>query len=96
MTIDTFSSDVTISSNAVDVENITTTAYTSAKTVTFVDSSDVVVLVLEIPAGETLSWPSASPPGDRRNGMRFDNGLVLDVNASELVSGDYMFVWVKK
>lgn len=92
--IDTFGSDVVIASGPrpIKVKNITITAYTSAKTVTLIDSSNAVVLVLECPSGSTISWPPFTPSGDFR-GIEFGNGLTFDDSASDLGAGDLVFIW---
>lgn len=87
--IDTFGADVTISSTRVWIENMTITAYTSAKTITFIDADDAVVLVLECPAGYTITWP----PANTREPKEFPNGLYFDDSASDLATNDYIFIW---
>lgn len=87
--IDTFGADVDISAKKIQIKNITVTAYTSAKTVTFLDADGAVVLVLECPAGGTVSWPAFD------DGIYFDNGLTFDDSGSDLAAGDFIFIWKK-
>jgi hypothetical protein len=88
------SGDVTISSKRVWIQNITVTAYTSAKTVTFIDADDNVVLVVECPTGSSISWPPV-PCSDK--GCEFPNGLYLDDSATDLAnSSDLIFIWKSK
>jgi hypothetical protein len=88
--VDTFGSDVEIFPNRVEVETIVITAYTSDKTITFIDSvNGNPVLVLECPAGSTISWPvdGKSKP--------FPLGMDFDDSASDLAAGDFIFIWRK-
>jgi hypothetical protein len=93
ITIDTpASGDVTIASGRVFVKNITVTAYTSDKTVTFIDKKAKVVLVMECPADSSISWP----PFTTRDGMEFRDGLYLDDSATDLEnSSDFVFIWLR-
>lgn len=87
------SGDVTIATRGVKVKNITITAYTAAKTTTFIDGGGAVVLILECPADSTISWP----PFDSGNGLEFPNGLYLDDSATDLAnSSDYIFYWLDR
>jgi len=84
--IDTFGADVTIkSSGRLNVDAIVLTAYTSAKTVTFIDASGANCLVAEVPTGETVT---ISGP------LQFSNGLVFDDSASDLAAGDFIFIFL--
>ena len=87
--IDTFGADVTISDKRIRIHKILITAYTSGKTVTFIDADAANVLVLECPVGETISWP------DGDDGALFGNGLTYDDSASDLAAGDFIFIWKK-
>lgn len=90
MRIDTFGADVDIkASGRTLIKNITVTAYTSAKTITFIDADAANVLVLECPAGETISWPMFDDK------VLFDNGLTFDDSESDLAAGDFIFIWKK-
>lgn len=89
MRIDTFGADVEITTRPITIKSIVVTAYTSAKTITFIDEDAAVMLVLECPSGETISWP----PHD--DGVKFDNGLTLDDSACDLAAGDFIFIWKK-
>ena len=91
MRIDTFGSDVVISSGNSYIENIVITAYTSAKTITFIDDDGDPVLVLECPAGYTITWPN-----DGSGPKRFTNGINFDDSASGLASNDFIFIWKSK
>jgi hypothetical protein len=89
--IDTFGSDVAIITGRGWVENLTITAYTSAKTVTFIDDDGDECLVLEVPAGYTISWPTeGAAPKEFANGFNFDD------SASDLAANDFIFVWTRK
>lgn len=88
--IDTFGSDVTISASTTWVDNITITAYTTAKTTTFIDDDGNKCLVLECPAGYTISWPSDDKP------KLFSNGINFDDSASDLAANDLIFVFLGK
>jgi len=85
--IDTFGSDVTIGAGRVTVNCMIITAYTSAKTVTFIDSAGTTALVLEIPSGATGQLTPSKP-------ITFPNGLIFDDSASELAAGDFIFMWL--
>ena len=89
--IDTFGSDVTISATKVLIRSITVTAYTTAKTVTFIDADNAKVLVLECPAGSSIAWPPTQPRNS--NGMEFTNGLYFDDSGSDLAANDFIFIW---
>ncbi len=88
--IDTFGADVTIRAGSVSVTSILVTAYSTIKTVTFIDSSAAVVLVIEVPVGSTVAWPQY---GDKA--IQFTNGLIYDDSASDVAAGDFIFVWTK-
>lgn len=88
--IDTFGSDVTISASTTWVDNITITAYTTAKTTTFIDDDGNKCLVLECPAGYTISWPPDDKP------KLFSNGINFDDSASDLAANDLIFVFLGK
>jgi len=91
MRIDTFGSDVVISTGRSWIENIVITAYTSAKTVTFIDDDGGVVLVIECPAGYTVTWPN-----DGTGPKEFTNGINFDDSASGLAASDFIFIWKSK
>ena len=85
------SGDVTISAKSITITNMIITGYTSAKTVTFIDSDGAIVLVLVVPSGGTISWPNL---GSRE--ITFDNGFILDGSATELANAsDFIFIWKK-
>ena len=83
--IDTFGADVTIDLHRLVAEHIIVTAYTSAKTVTFIDQSAAVALVFEVPAGETVHI----------EGWVFPEGAIFDQSASDLAAGDFIFIQAK-
>jgi len=84
--IDTFGADVTIGSKIVVIHSMYITAYTSAKTVTFIDLSGNKCFVAEVPSGQTLPIEPAKP-------LRFSNGLIFDDSASDLAAGDFIFIF---
>jgi len=84
--IDTFGADVVVSSVGISVQAMIITAYTSAKTVTFIDAAGVNVLVVEVALGTTLSLIFPKP-------IRFSNGLTFDDSASDLAAGDFIFIF---
>lgn len=85
--IDTFGADVTISSDSVRIKEIIVTAYSSDKTVKFIDSDGAEVLVFEVPSGRTGQITPAKP-------IPFSNGFIFDDSESDLAAGDYIFIWV--
>jgi hypothetical protein len=87
--VDTFGADVTLKNNRFMLEKMVITAYTSAKTVTFINDTAAAVLVLEVPAGQTISWPSTDIP------VVFPNGFIFDDSESDLAAGDFIFIWGK-
>ena len=87
--IDTFGADVSISAKRFLMRRMIVTAYSSAKTVTFLDADDAVMLVLECPAGETIMI-------DDEKGILFDNGLKFDDSASDLAANDFIFIWKQR
>jgi hypothetical protein len=87
--IDTFGSDVVIDTKIIEVFAIYITAYTSAKTITFIDNDAAVVLVLEVAAGSTAQITPAKP-------IKFSNGLTFDDSASDLAAGDFIFIFGKE
>lgn len=86
--IDTFGADVTLDSGVCSVHAMYITAYTSAKTVTFIDNNAANVLVLEVAAGTTAQVTPAKP-------LNFPAGLKFDDSASGLAAGDFIFVFGK-
>ena len=89
--IDTFGADVTIDTGRIFISTIVITAYSSAKTVTFINSDAEVVLVIECPSGETVTWPSAKAVHPR--GVEFAEGFIFDDSASDLAANDFIFIW---
>lgn len=89
MRIDTFGADVEIAEGYVSVISMVVTAYSSAKTVTFVDDDGNKALVVECPSGESITWPSTGKP------IVFEGGLTFDDDASELASGDFIFFFLE-
>lgn len=83
--IDTFGSDVVIDVHRVIVDKMYITAYTTAKTVTFINQSGVNALVFECPAGETVVI----------EGWVFPEGATFDDSASDLAAGDFIFIQAK-
>ena len=88
MRIDTFGADVVISADSVWVNAIIATGYTSGKTVTFQDSADGIVLVIEVASGGTAQFTPSKP-------VEFHNGLKFDDSGSDFASGDFIFIFVE-
>lgn len=86
--IDSFTADVTLSTGPCNLICMLVTAYTTAKTVTFIDSAAANVLIFEVAAGTTAQ---ITPP----KSLRFETGLVLDQSATELAAGDFIFAWIE-
>lgn len=86
--IDTFGADVTISAGRVLIRRILITAYSSTKTITFIDADAGKVCVLECPAGETIELFD-------KDGILFKNGLTFDDSESDLAANDFIFIWKK-
>jgi hypothetical protein len=86
--IDTFGADVEIASGRVQIKSIIITAYSSAKTITFIDSSNAKVMVLECPSGYSINWTPSEP-------VTFYNGIKFDDSASDLAANDFIFVFKK-
>jgi len=85
--IDTFGSgDVTIGTGVVSINAMYITAYSSAKTVTFIDNDGAKCLVIEVPSGETFPVEPSRP-------IRFTNGLIFDDSASDLAASDLIFIF---
>jgi hypothetical protein len=85
--IDTFGADVVIGAGYARVSMILVTAYSSAKSVAFIDSSGGEVMKLECPSGETYSVTFSQP-------FDFQNGLIFDDSASDLAAGDKLYVYL--
>ena len=84
--LDTFGADVVIDAGVYTLNAMYITAYTSAKTSTFLDNDAVVILVLEVAAGATGQITPSKP-------IRFPNGLTFDDSASDLAAGDFVFLY---
>ena len=84
--IDTFGDDVAVSAKRYLLRRMIITAYTTVKTITFIDANAAVCLVLECPAGETIEIAD-------RDGLLFANGITFDDSASDLAAGDFIFMW---
>ena len=82
--IDTFGADVTIATGMLRVTGILVNAFTSTKTVAFIDSDGASILKLEATADASsqLIVP-----------MKFDNGLIFDESASDLAAGDSIYIF---
>lgn len=87
MRIDTFGADVTIKARNFHLKRMVITAYTSAKTVTFLNGRGDVCLVLEVPTGSTINWPNTDDP------VSFPEGFIFDDSASDLAANDFIFIW---
>ena len=84
--IDTFGADVQIKATGrIIVKRLVITAYTSAKTITFI-GGEGTVLVLECPAGDSITLQD----------LDFYNGLTFDDSESDLAANDFIFLWVKR
>jgi len=86
--IDTFGSDVTISSNKVQVTSIVMEGATAGDTATFLDRDGNEVLRLSNSIG------SASVVWSPAEAFRF-NGLTFDDSASSLAANDFVFIFLK-
>jgi hypothetical protein len=86
MRIDTFGSDVTIGTGRVVINSIVITAYSSAKTITFIDAAGSKLLVFECPSGYSINW---TPP----KSITWRNGFYFDDSASDLAASDFIFVF---
>lgn len=85
--IDTFGADVVVGAGNVRVSMILATAYSSAKSVAFIDASGNEVMKFECPTGETYSVPFSKP-------FDFQNGLTFDDSESDLAAGDKLYVYL--
>lgn len=89
--IDTFGSDVVISSTPVTVSSIVMEGASAGDTATFiVDPSHGTTEVLRLSnaaSGATAPWKPAIP-------FTFQNGLVFDDSASSLATGDYIYIFL--
>jgi len=84
--LDTFGADVTIKATGrVVVDSIVITAYSSAKTVTFIDAAGAAVLVVEGASDGTVSV--AGP-------LTFTNGLIFDDSGSDVAASDFVFIFL--
>jgi outer membrane protein assembly factor BamB len=86
MFLDTFTGDVTIGSKNVKILSIIITAYSSNKTVTFIDSNGVEVWRTEVAAGQSITWEPA-------RSFIFRDGFIFDESESDLAAGDRIFVF---
>jgi hypothetical protein len=86
--IDTFGSDVTISTNPIYVVAIIATGYSSAKSVVFIDNDDDEVLGFEVPAGGSGQFTPAQA-------VYFRNGFIFDDSASDLEAGDKIHIYLR-
>jgi hypothetical protein len=88
MRIDTFGADVTISTGSVKVLAILATAYSSAKTVTFIDNEGEEVLRVEVASDSTGQFTPAEA-------FLFSRGLIFDDSGSDLAAGDFVYIYLK-
>lgn len=86
LTIDTFGADVTIDTGDCRIVAILWTAYTSTKTVTFIDVDGNTIMKLEIEAGSSQFTPSRP--------ANFSNGLVFDDSESDFEAGDFISIFI--
>jgi len=83
--IDTFGADVTVSTGRIKVAGMILSGYTSAKTVTFIDSAAANCLVAEVPSGGTTIIDGP---------LTFSNGLIFDDSESEFAAGDFILIYL--
>jgi len=85
--IDTFGSDVAISSNKIKVTSIVVEGASAGDTAVFLDRDGNEVSRLSNAAnGASVVWSPAEP-------FRF-NGLTFDDSASSLAAGDFVFIYL--
>jgi len=86
--IDTFGSDAEIADRNVSVVSIVMEGATAGDTATFIDMNGGEVLRLSTGVNaQSIVWSPAKP-------FLF-NGLTFDDSASDLASGDYVFVFLE-
>jgi hypothetical protein len=68
------------------INSIVITAYSSAKTITFIDAAGSKLLVFECPSGYSINW---TPP----KSITWRNGFYFDDSASDLAASDFIFVF---
>lgn len=88
--IDTFGSDVTISTTAVKVKSIVMEGASAGDTATFIVGNGGSREVLRL--SNTVA--SASIPWAPSGGFTFQDGLIFDDSASDLASGDFIFIYL--
>ena len=84
--IDTFGSDVVISTGSIKVNAILATGYNTVKTVTFIDVQGEQVMKFEVAANGTSQFTPSKP-------FTF-NGLTFDDSASDFADGDVVYLYL--
>ena len=86
--IDTFGSDVTVSTDQVVISCVTVveTNNTAARYVTFIDNNANVVLRVPVAQNDMNIWGPIKP-------FRFTNGFIYDESASTVANNDIILVF---